>query len=269
MISAVTFCYNEGDKLKKSLPVLRPYVDEVIVYDLESTDDTNEVAKKYTNEVVRVPYMLCGDGYKMELAYRSKGNWLLWFYADEIFSQNTVEILSKLTEATRYNVFAFMRHEYLDNIRVGYNKGDKLVYFGSAENPNYQSRLIKKDERTFYTELVHAEMHGTQETCGMPPEYYMEHRKSSKDQEFDNIRLYIWYKHLIWKYGNTKVEPYKTYVDSYKKIIADSELAMSTGTRRKHAAEEDWANWRNYPLFKEDEKIVDKAVKETIESKEA
>lgn len=267
-ITACSYVRNEEKNIDACLSLIRPYVDEIIIYDLESTDNTFELCKKYTTEVFKVPFTLCGDGYRESIAYKAKGDWLLWFYPDERWLENVMKMLKKVVLLdNEWTAYAFMRHEYMDDIRVGYNREDKLVYFGSPENPNYQIRLHKKDGKIFYTELVHSELHGGHTVCALPPEYYIEHQKTSTDQELDNVRLYIWYKYLIWKYGDTTVEPYKTYVDSYRKIVRDSETAMKEGNRRVHPAEENWWKWRDYPLVGGG-KIVDKAVLETTEFNE-
>lgn len=269
MISALTFVYNEGDKLGVCLESIRQYVGEIIVYDLESTDNTFEVAKEFTQLVYKVPHLLCGDSYKIELAHRAKGNWLFWVFADEYFPKETMETFAKLTVQNTFDAFAFMRREYMDGIRVGYGKDGRVIYFGSPAHPNYQMRLIRVLSEIFYTELVHAECHGKYRLCNMPPEYFMEHRKTSKDQEFDNVRLYIWYKYLIWKYGDTILEPYKTFIDSYKRIIGDATRQMAAGERRVHPAEENWWDWRNYTLVDNQKEIVDKVVTETKELTDA
>ena len=74
----------------------------------------------------------------------------------------------------------------------------------------------------------------------------MEHRKENVGQEFDNWRTYVEMKHLLWKYRDTKVQPYKTYCDSYRQIIRDSEVKNADGSRLRHPAEEMWWEWWIY-----------------------
>lgn len=252
-LSALSFVYNEEEHIENSLKALRPHVNEILIVDLESTDKTREIAEKYVDKIYVRPYLLCGDQYKMFLREQSAGDWILWFYPDELWIQKTAEALKKIIQTDKYDAFAFMRQEYMDGIR--------LMPHGTTQSPNYQNRLHRKCDKIFYTELVHAEIHGSYHTCPMPPEYHFEHYKSSKSQEFDNVRLYIWYKYLVWLYGDTQVEPYKTYVESYRKIISDSEAKIVSGERRKHPAEEEWWKWRDFKLV-EDKEIVDKAIKE-------
>lgn len=247
-ISVVSFIYNEETNIDNWLSSLKPYVKEIILFDLDSTDNTFEICKKYTDKIYKRPYLLCGDSYKQELQVISKSNWLLWAYPDERFTDNTLQIFYKLVNQSKWNAFSFMRQEYLDGIRVCFKEqnSDRILSFGTVECPNYQCRLHKNDGKLFYTELVHAELHGEKIICNLPLEYNIEHFKSSRDQEFDNLRLYIWYKFLIFKYGATKLEPYKEYIDSYKKIVFDSEVKNLSGERGISLSEEFWWDWQKY-----------------------
>lgn len=235
IISAVTFVHNEGDKIGNALENLAPYVDEVLICDLESTDNTVDVAYNYTKNIYRVPHLLCGDSYKQFLTYTAKGDWLLWFYGDELFSKSFLESMRKFADSQDYDAYQIMRHEYRD--------GTRLMPHGTSESPNYQNRFHRKGKGIFYSELVHAELHGQYRSCPLPPEYWMEHRKTNVDQEIDNFRLYVWMNYLIWKYRDTKVEPYKTYIRSYRQIISESEAKNETGERMIHPAEEVWWEW--------------------------
>lgn len=234
-ISAVTFVYNEEAFIGDCLKSLKPYVDEILIAEMSSTDRTMEVAYEHTRDIYRVPHLICGDYYKNFLAYTAKGDWLLWFYPDERFNEKFLNEMRKLCDSDKFDAYAVMRHEYRDGIR--------LMPYGTNSDPNFQNRLHRKDRGIFYTELVHAELHGRYETCALPNEYWMEHRKNVSDQEFDNFRLYAEYKHLLWKYRDAKVEPYKTFLASYRQIIRESEQKNESGERMVHPAEEHWWHW--------------------------
>ena len=234
-ISAVSFVYNEADCIEEVLKSLVPHVDELLIVDMDSTDKTAEIAYKYTKDIYRMPHLVCGDQYKQFLSYISKGDWLLWFYPDERFSATFLEGMSKMSESEQYDAYAIMRHEYRDGVR--------LMPHGTVESPNYQNRFHRKGQGIFYTELVHAELHGRYKACYLPAEMYMEHRKTNDNQEFDNYRTYVEMKHLLWKYRETNIEPYKTFMDSYRQIISESEAKNRDGSRLKHGAEEIWWEW--------------------------
>lgn len=234
-ISACSFVYNEENHIRESLENISPYVDQILIVDTESTDRTIEIAYEFTKDIYRKPHLICGDYYKDFLTYTAKGDWILWFYPDERFGENFLKEMRKLVESENYDAFAVMRHEYMD--------GGRLMPHGTNGNPNYQNRLHRRGQGIYYTELVHAELHGRYRPCYLPEEYFMEHRKDSVMQEFDNYRTYCEMKHLLWKYRDTKLEPYKTFLDSYRRIISESEVKNSDGSRLRHPAEEFWWQW--------------------------
>ncbi len=243
-ISAVTFCYNEERVMEECINALRPYVDEIVIADLESTDRTREIAEECgVDKIFLKPWLICGDEYKMFLREQTTGDWLLWFYPDEIFPERTGRALRIIVDDEEYNSFAFMRQEFMDGVQLCVAPG---VPHGTPESPNYQNRLHKKCDEIFYTGLVHAEIHGKFRTCPLPSDLFMMHKKTSEAQEFDNQRLYVWYHYSIWLYGDTKVEPYREFVTSYRKIVHDSEEKNLSGEREISLAEEFWWDWQKY-----------------------
>lgn len=234
-ISAVSFVYQEEKDIEACLSELKPFVDEILIVDMDSTDKTAELAYRYTMDIFRKPHLICGDQYKEFLANRAKGDWILWFYPDERFSNKFLSEMKSFCESDKFDAYAVMRHEYRDGIR--------LMPHGTSPSPNYQNRLHRKGQGIFYTELVHAELHGRARSCYLPEDYYMEHRKTDVAQDFDGIRTYAEMAHLLWKFRDTKVEPYKTFLDSYRRVISESEAKNSDGSRNVSPAEEHWYHW--------------------------
>lgn len=234
-VTAVSFIYNEKDSIKECLDNIHPHVDQILLVDMDSTDGTLEVAYEYTKDICRKPHLICGDQYKEFLAYKASGDWLLWFYPDERFGEKFLQEMRVLIESENYDAYALMRHEY--------RNGTRLMPHGTTQSPNYQNRLHRRGKGIYYTELVHAELHGRFRPCYLPDDYFMEHRKPDTEQEFDNWRTYCEMKHLLWKYRDTKLEPYKTFCDSYRRIISESEAKNADGSRLRHPAEELWWEW--------------------------
>lgn len=243
-ISAVSFVWNEAKDIKECLENLAPHVDEILIVDMDSTDNTAEIAYDFTKEIYKKPHLICGDQYKDFLAHTAKGDWLLWFYPDERFGESFLKKMHEFTDSDKYDAYAVMRHEYRD--------GTRLMPHGTDESPNFQNRLHRKGQGIFYTELVHAELHGRHRSCYLPSEYFMEHRKTDVAQTFDGVRTYAEMKHLLWKYRDTTIEPYKTFLDSYRRVVRESEAKNNDGSRQIHPGEEHWQHWW---LHKDDERI--------------
>jgi glycosyltransferase involved in cell wall biosynthesis len=237
-ISLVSFVYNEAENMREFMENVAPHMDEVLIVDMDSTDQTLEIAYEYTKKIFRKPHLICGDSYKEFLVNRAKGDWVLWAYPDERFNPKFLQEMHKLAESTSHDAYAIMRHEYRDGVR--------LMPHGTTQSPNYQNRLHRKCDNIFYTDLVHAELHGHYRVCPLPDDYFMEHRKKDVEQEFDNWRTYVEMKHLLWKYRESQIEPYKTYCNSYRQIVKDSEAKNADGSRVRHPAEEIWWRWWDF-----------------------
>ncbi len=250
MISACSFVHNEADNIEASMKALEGGVDEFVILDLESTDGTGTMTKKFTDNVFTVPHLLCGDSYKNQLVMKAKGDWLLWFYPDEVFSECAVRSFRQLIEETvssKVNCYAFMQRLFWNGKRATCLKDNVVEYYGTSKVPCYALRLIKRTPELFYTELVHGEVHGDLRLVNLlDEELYLSHYKTTKNQDFSNLRTNIWYKYLIFKYGDTKVYPYKDFIDSYKKLISDVEAKNLSGQRKINLAEVFWWNWKSY-----------------------
>ena len=240
-VSVLMYLWNEAECVENGLKQLRPYVEEIVIVDQESMDETGAICKRYADKLFIKPRLVCGDGYREFLRWNATQPWLLWADGDEEWPKETAEALEKITRPTqdKWDVFSFMRHEFMDGIEFPFEK----FY------PNYQTKLMKNCKEFLYPDLIHYNVSGhiPIRVCNLPPEIYMEHHKTTGGQDFDNVRMYVMLKMLVHKYGtSTCLEPYKTYIDSYKQIIHDSEEKNLTGERLIHRSEELWWDWRIY-----------------------
>lgn len=86
-ISAIVLTRNEEDRIAKCLRAL-DWVDEIVVFDSGSTDQTCEIAKKF-NAKIFVNTDWQGFGRQRELALeKATGDWVLMIDADEVVSEN-------------------------------------------------------------------------------------------------------------------------------------------------------------------------------------
>ena len=85
-ISACIISYNEEKKIEDCLKSLQPVVDEIIIVDSNSTDQTIEIAKKYTDKIFTQTFL--GYGKQKNFAV-SKANhdWIINLDCDERLSE--------------------------------------------------------------------------------------------------------------------------------------------------------------------------------------
>jgi len=80
-ISAVLITLNEEKNLPRALAGLH-WVDEIIIADTGSIDNTLEVARGYTKNVFSIPWQGFGDAYNRALDFATR-DWIYFIHADE------------------------------------------------------------------------------------------------------------------------------------------------------------------------------------------
>jgi glycosyltransferase involved in cell wall biosynthesis len=81
-VSAVVAGHDEADELARCLPTLR-FCDEVVVIDLESTDDTVAVAERCGARVVRHDLVPIAEYARVDVVPQLRHDWLLFTDPDE------------------------------------------------------------------------------------------------------------------------------------------------------------------------------------------
>ncbi len=106
-ISACIISFNEENKIEDCLKSLQPVVDEIIIVDSLSTDDTLLIAEKYTDKIFHQKFL--GHIEQKNLAVEKAGNdWILSLDCDERLSdelqQSILEIKNNLDKADAYRM---------------------------------------------------------------------------------------------------------------------------------------------------------------------
>src|SRR3989344_597627 len=145
-LSIVISAYNEESKLEDCLRSAK-WADEIIVVDNSSTDNTAQIAKKYTDKIYNQP----NDPLKIDIQKntgfeKATGGYILSLDADEEVSP---ELRKEIEELLKKEV-----------LRDGYLIPRKNIIFGktmeySGWYPDHQLRLFRKGKGLFKTETVH------------------------------------------------------------------------------------------------------------------
>lgn len=104
-ISACIISYNEQDKIEDCLKSLQPVVDEIIVLDSLSTDNTIKIAEKYADHIVSHEFL--GHIEQKNLAISNASHdWILSLDCDERLTgelqQSILAVKDKLEQADAY-----------------------------------------------------------------------------------------------------------------------------------------------------------------------
>jgi len=148
-ISAVISAYNEEKNIEKTLKSLA-FADEIVVINNSSTDKTEQIAKKYTNNV----FTQKNDPLRIDLQKnfgfeKATSDFILSIDADEVVSEElALEIKNILEHPSQI--------EYIDGFWIP----RKNIIFGKwIENtgwyPDYQLRLFRKGKGKYGAKHVH------------------------------------------------------------------------------------------------------------------
>lgn len=133
-ISACIISFNEEKKIEDCLKSLVDIVDEIIIVDSLSTDDTLEIAKKYTDKIFHQKFL--GHIEQKNLAVEKASNdWILSLDCDERLSDELQQSIQKIKD-------------HLDDADV-YRMSRKTFYIYRWLNhcwyPDLKTRLFNKN----------------------------------------------------------------------------------------------------------------------------
>ncbi len=143
-LSVVVATKNSTQYLSKCLTSVKDLADEIIVFDLSSTDKTVEMAKGFGARVISHPHVDYGDKVRGESIRHAKSKWILLLDHDEAITKELAREIGQLTK--NENVAA-------------YNIPRKNIFFGvwiAHTNfwPDRQVRLFQKD-KVHWPEKIH------------------------------------------------------------------------------------------------------------------
>lgn len=144
-ISVYIIAYNEADKIEAALKSVT-WADEIVVADSHSTDGTDQIARRYTPNVLQIPF----DGFgklRNDVLARLTGDWVFSLDADE-----------RCTEAAAAEIRATVeRADAADAYRVP----RRNFFFGrwirhSGWFPDYrQPQLFRRGKLRYTEDAVH------------------------------------------------------------------------------------------------------------------
>lgn len=144
-LSLVIITKNEGLNLARCIESV-PFADEIIVVDSGSTDDTREIALRYTRHVFDVPWTGFGPT-KQAALKRATSDWILSLDADEALDE---ELARSIREALQQDASPAMGYQLC---RISMFLDRWIMHSGWY--PELILRLGRRTALACTTELVH------------------------------------------------------------------------------------------------------------------
>lgn len=209
-ISAVIITLNEARIIEKTLKSL-DFCDEIIIVDSGSTDDTLNIAKRYTDKIFIREFDTYGRQKNVGISH-TKNSWILTVDADEVLSNELIEEIKNLE---LYNI----EYSAYKIQRMNYFLGKKMS-FGSFKN-DFVIRLIDKRKCKWNDDVVHEKMivngsignlknsilHFTVLDIESALQKQIKYGESNAVKDYNNGKRYSTFHHLI--------KPYIKFIEIY------------------------------------------------------
>ena len=145
-ISACYIVKNEAENLVKSIKSLKTQVNEIVVVDTGSTDNTITVARKLGARVYIFPWQDDFSKARNFALSKAKGDWLVLLDADEYFTDKTAGNIRQVIRQARQ----------LDGILIQLVNYD--VDKAKIQDCFYQLRIVRNQQGLHYEGKIHEEL---------------------------------------------------------------------------------------------------------------
>ena len=149
-ISACYIVKNEAHNLPKSLDSLKSQVDEIVIVDTGSTDNTIEIAESYGAKVLTSPWNNDFSTPRNLALDNATGDWIIFLDADEYFAKESTIYLRKIIEkAAKQDKNGVL----VNLVNIDVDSGNRVL------DTTFVLRAYKKEKGLHYVGRIHEELH--------------------------------------------------------------------------------------------------------------
>lgn len=216
-ISLCMIVKNEEKVLERCLNCVKDIVDEIIIVDTGSEDQTKEIAKKFTDKVYDFEWIDDFSAARNYAFQQATMDYILWLDADDVLMEEDQEKLKKLKETLTQDV---------DAVSMLYH-----IAFDQYNNPTFsfrRYRLVKRSRNFVWKGAVHEYL----EVGGkiFDSDVAVTHKKEKKEGRNDrNLKIYenrlakgepftprdqFYYSNELKDHGQ-----YEKAIENYKKFL--------------------------------------------------
>jgi glycosyltransferase involved in cell wall biosynthesis len=186
-VSFITFTKNSAHRLRELLEHVKDIVDEIIVVDGYSTDETVDVARSYGARVYERRPWGYPDPDRTFALKQASHNWILMLDDDERLCSRLKKELKSIIEDCSTHFAA------IDVLRINLAKDNKIILA-----PYYPDRVVKifRRDKTIFTGRVHDGPRISGPTYHLPDEYYLIHLPYHEDNWLKKAMIYAYYQNI-------------------------------------------------------------------------
>ncbi len=177
-MSSISLCMivkNEEKQLARCLNSVKALVDEIIIVDTGSSDNTVEIAKKFTNKIYHFEWIndfAAARNYSFGLA---SSDYIMWLDADEVITRNNVNKLLKLKSNLTSDTYMLQNH-------ISFDENNKPTYV------YYRERILRNCNNAKWEGCIHECIAPFGVVTRMP--ISIEHRPISVKDNNRNIKIF-------------------------------------------------------------------------------
>ncbi|HDR4949086.1 glycosyltransferase family 2 protein [Bacillus cereus] len=178
-ISLCMIVKNEEKTLNNCLQSIKGIPDEIIIIDTGSTDQTKNIAKKWTEKVYEFPWIYDFSAARNESFRYATQDYILWLDADDILKPEESERLKKLKSSLDYSIDAVsMKYHVL------FNADNQVI------SSTRRIRLIKREKGFKWEGIVHEDLKCSQPITHSASDIIVTHTKNTSQNPSRNIEIY-------------------------------------------------------------------------------
>lgn len=176
-ISVCMIVKNEALVLERILRQIKKFADEIIVADTGSSDETKEIAARYTNQIFDYPWKEDFAAARNYVCEKASMDYWMWLDADDVLPEKSIEELKELKQTLSSDVDVVMM-KYV----TGFDEKGKESF------SYYRERLLKNQAGFTWEGRVHEAVTPKGNILYLPIE--IEHRKIGKGDVNRNLHIY-------------------------------------------------------------------------------
>lgn len=142
-ISLCIICKNEETRIKRCITNVKKIVDEIIVVDTGSTDNTLDIVKSLGVSLYEIEWennFSKARNYAIDKATR---DWIIFLDADEYFTQESVGLIKQFILEAQAKKADYVLSEILNEGEEGYRESAKVI------------RIFKRSKNIYYIHTIH------------------------------------------------------------------------------------------------------------------
>lgn len=141
-LSVCLIVKNEEKVLERCLNCVKKFADEIVIVDTGSTDNTIDIAKKFTDKLY---FFKWKDDFSIARNYSFKmasGDYLMWIDADDVITDENIKKINKLKQ----NLVA---ETYMIKYQIAFDENNKPTF------EYYRERIVKNCPNATFVGFVH------------------------------------------------------------------------------------------------------------------